>query len=112
MSPFSTPVRSASHSSVGSANTNQVPQVRAFPQSVGSNFVSAGVLETVGFALGIHDGVQQHMSNVGIDGIPVPSTDTSITIEAMRQLFKEFEGRQQVETNKLVEGILVQIFRL
>ena len=48
------------------------------------------------------------MSNAGIEKIHISSNDSPITIEAIRQLFNEFEGRRQTETDKLIEGMGVQ----
>ena len=61
---------------------------------MGRNFVSARVSEATGLALGVHDGFQQHMSNAGTKETPIQDDDSSINIEATRQLIKEFEGRQ------------------
>ena len=51
-------------------------------------------MEAIGLTLDAHDQVRQHVTYAGIEKIHMLSNDSLITIEPIRQLFKEFKGRQ------------------
>ena len=39
---------------------------------------------------------------------PIPVAESPVTVDIMRQLFREFEERQQTETNKIITGVIEQ----